>query len=89
MKCTVPFYLETFCQRLILDSIFLTSVTGCAATYMIRDGGKTAPHKGYGFVVFKKASSADAAMEALNGTEHTPPLEICGQVRDGIKSLPV
>jgi len=49
------------------------------ATYMIRDGGKTAPHKGYGFVVFKKAASADLAMEALNGTETTPALEICGQ----------
>lgn len=51
-----------------------------SATYMIRDGGKSAPHKGYGFVVFKKAASADAAMEALNGNEHTPPMEICGQV---------
>mmetsp|Transcript_7073 Transcript_7073/g.15430 ORF Transcript_7073/g.15430 Transcript_7073/m.15430 type:complete len:164 (+) Transcript_7073:465-956(+) len=49
------------------------------ATYMIRDGGKTAPHKGYGFVVFKKAAAADAAMEALNGTDLIPPLEICGQ----------
>lgn len=47
---------------------------------MIRDGGKSAPHKGYGFVVFKKAASADAAMEALNGTEHSPALEIRGQV---------
>mmetsp|Transcript_76437 Transcript_76437/g.203077 ORF Transcript_76437/g.203077 Transcript_76437/m.203077 type:complete len:352 (-) Transcript_76437:89-1144(-) len=49
------------------------------ATYMIRDGGKHAPHKGYGFVVFRKSYSADIAMEALNGTEVIPGLVIKGQ----------
>ena len=50
---------------------------------MIRDGGKMAPHKGYGFVVFKKAASADVCMEVLNGTEFVPPLEVKGQVTVG------
>ena len=50
------------------------------ATYMIRDGGKTAPHKGYGFVVFKTEAAADAAFDAINGTEWSAPIEICGQV---------
>jgi len=49
------------------------------ATYMIRDGGKAAPHKGYGFVVFKTTAAADAAFDAVNGTDWTPPIEICGQ----------